>query len=362
MKIAFLHFTSGLIDRGSEISTKTLADYLTRKGHKVYLYQLGEVKGKTNYQLIQVKLPLKPHLFKSTTTLGTVLERLYLDYNSLVILLFSLSASLQLLKVKPDIIVPTNGFWQIIVCRLVRWLKKSKIVIFGRAGIGFHDKDNLGLKADLFIALTKTAEKWAKEINNKINICYIPNGINCEFYNPNKKPLIRKNLPIILTVAALTKYKRIDLVIRAVSKMSTKNFLMIIGKGELQAELTKLGRQLLGNNFSLSVFPMELMPQIYTSCNVFTLASDKQDAFPRVLLEALASGRNIVASDDPIKKEIINGAGLLVNPQDEIAYAQALEKSLKINYQRKALVRAKHYDLERVGYLLDKKLNEIIKR
>lgn len=361
MKIAFIHLTKGIINRGSEISTDSIAQVLAQK-NKVIIFQGGKpIEGK-NFQQIRISLPFSINCDKPKTIFGKVWERLYLDANNLKILFFSIKTLGFLLKEQFDILIPTNGFWQVIICRIARLFKKSKIVIFGRAGIGWHDRDNINLNPDLFISLTKTAEKWAKNINNKINICYIPNGIDTQFFNAKSKPILRKNMPIILSVAALTKYKRIDLVIRAVKQMSTKCFLLIVGQGEMKLELEKLGKKLLDKNFSITDYPAKIMPQVYSSCNVFTLASDFQDAFPRVLLEALACGRNIVASDSPIKREIIDGAGILVNPQDEIAYARALEEALQVDNRQKALIRAKHYDLKRIGSLLEKTLLEIIKK
>lgn len=360
MKIAFFHISKGIIDRGSEVSVDYLADYLSNK-HQVVIFQSGQKIPNKKFQQIKIKLPFKVNSDKPKTFLGKVLERLYLHPNDLKILYFSLKLIPFLLTQKYDVIIPTNGFWQVLISKLIKIFKKTKIVIIAWAGIGYHDRDNLNLKPDLFIALTKFAYKWARSINKQVNITFVPNAVDCNFYTPNKKPIFKKKIPIILTVAALTAYKRIDLVIKAVAKMPKKCFLLIVGQGEKEKELVQLGRKLLGKNFLIKTFPPTLMPHIYNSCQVFTLASDYQDAFPRVLLEALACGRNIVVGDYPIKREIVGKVGLFINPAKIDDYSLALTKALKMHNQNAILSRAKYYSLARVGDLLEKALFAIIK-
>ena len=319
------------------------------KKHEVVFFQGGGlIKGK-KFKQKKIKTLFNINSCQIKGIFGKILERLYLSPNNLKVLYFSLKTLPFLLKGKFNVLIPTNGFWQVLICKAARLLKGSKIIIFGRAGIGFHDKDNLKLNPDIFIALTKYAKAWAEQISPKTKIIYIPNMIDCRIYSPNKKLLLKKKTPIILTVAALTKYKRIDLVIKAVAKMKTKCFLLIVGQGELKKDLNLLGEKLLGDNFSIKQFSNKLMPQVYNSCKVFTLASDFQDAFPRVMLEALACGRNIVVSDADIKKEVIGKAGLFVNPMDINSYAMVLDKALILKNSKLARKQALKFDISKIG-------------
>jgi glycosyltransferase involved in cell wall biosynthesis len=355
MKVAFINIYQEIINRGAEVSLRYLAEYLASK-HEVYFFQAGSPKKNKKYCQLKVKCPFSVNCNKPKTFLGKIGERLYLSPNDLKILFFSLKAFPLLLKERYDVLVPTNGFWQVLICKLVRFLTKTKIVVIGWAGIGFHDQDNLRLKPDIFIAQTKYAQKWVKKISQKTKIVYLPNSVDCHFYHPSKKRLLKKQIPIILTVAALTEYKRIDLVIKAVAKMKQRCFLLIVGQGELEKELERLAKRLLGKNFVIKQFAADLMPRVYASCQVFTLASGFQDAFPRVLLEALACGRNIVASDDFIKREVIDKAGLFVDPKNVGLYAKVLEKALNLNSQKLARKRAREFDINKIGFLFEKTL------
>ena len=54
---------------------------------------------------------------------------------------------------------------------------------------------------------------------------------------------------------------------------------------------------------------------------IFVLPSIREGA-PRSLLEAMASGKAIVAADTPTVREVLKGAGLLVKPRDPVSLAE----------------------------------------
>lgn len=68
------------------------------------------------------------------------------------------------------------------------------------------------------------------------------------------------------------------------------------------------------------------MPSVFANCHVVCLPTFYGEGVPKVLLEAAASGRAIVATDAPGCREIVkNGEnGLLVPPRDAKALAEAL--------------------------------------
>jgi len=71
------------------------------------------------------------------------------------------------------------------------------------------------------------------------------------------------------------------------------------------------------------------MPQVLREASIVALPS-YHEGLPRVLLEAAASGRPLVATDIPGCREIIRGGhnGFLVPPRDPVALADALAKLL----------------------------------
>lgn len=73
------------------------------------------------------------------------------------------------------------------------------------------------------------------------------------------------------------------------------------------------------------------MPDVLARAHIVTLPSTHREGLPKVLLEAAASGRPIVASDVPGCREIVrhNVNGLLVPPGDSKALAQAFQELLE---------------------------------
>ena len=53
------------------------------------------------------------------------------------------------------------------------------------------------------------------------------------------------------------------------------------------------------------------------------------------MVEAMASGLPVVATDDPIRREIVGDAGLFVDPTDTNKFANTIEKALNTNWGEK---------------------------
>jgi len=77
--------------------------------------------------------------------------------------------------------------------------------------------------------------------------------------------------------------------------------------------------------------PDEELPRYYRSCDIFCAPSTGFESFGMVLLEAMASGVAIVASDIVGYRTVLTNEveGLLVEPENEIALAQAMIRLLK---------------------------------
>ncbi len=92
------------------------------------------------------------------------------------------------------------------------------------------------------------------------------------------------------------------------------------------------------------------------ACDVFTFAST-YEGFGNVLVEAMASGLPIVATDCPGgPREILEGGkyGFLVPMRDHVAIADAVERlakdpSLYEDYKQRALTRAEAFDVTTIG-------------
>jgi glycosyltransferase involved in cell wall biosynthesis len=347
MKIAFLSIYSGSIDRGVETVVKELGERLSEK-HEIHVYQNGDPTGKEKYKVFKIEI-LPGENWPKDTSGQKIRRKLYLDYYSRKIAVFTLKILPQLVRERYDIIIPLNGGWQVAICSLLRSLHKSKVVISGQAGIGKDDLWNLKWSPDAFIAVTLPMKKWAEKTNSKIRIEQIPNGVDLEKFNPDITPAtIPFSHPVVCCNAALVPYKRVDLTIKAVAKVD-KASLLLIGDGISKNEIDKLGRSLLDNRYLRLSVSYEEVPRYYKSCDLFTMVSTSQEAFGIVYLEAMATNLPVVATDDAVRHEIVGDAGLFVNPEDIDQYARTLEKAIGINFNSRPRNQAEKFNWDKIA-------------
>lgn len=354
MKIVFLHQTLGLVNRGSEISTRLIASALS-KNHDVTVIQSG--RAKTEKYHVEVVAPLKtPPPVTPINFLDKVLSRVALDKRSRMVCDFTVDCLPAIRQLKPDVIVATNGATQIRV--LSSSGIKAKIVVFGRAGMGFDDRENLRAAPDLFIALSSQALTWARAYQrHKTKLVYLPNPIDLTAYKkiqPFKLDLPR---PIVLTVGALSAYKNILEVVRATKPMNVS--LVIVGDGEqaheLQSELSTYPGDF---RWLRAVEPSDL-PAIYKAADAFCFLPDPQEAFGRVYLEAMAANLPIVASDDPIRRNIVGDKGFFVDPHNPESIREKL--ILAVNKPHPSYKsELEEYSLDKVMAKLEKEFHDLI--
>jgi glycosyltransferase involved in cell wall biosynthesis len=338
MKIAFLNIYQGIVSRGAENFVREVSSRLEKK-HQVKVFsakgRISEVKARsqTPFDLV-----------------GKILYKFSLDSHSQRVLAFTLSILPQIWKKDFDWVIPVDGGWQVLILKLFQRFKKYMILVSGQAGIGRDDLRNLRLKPDVFVALTSRAEKWGKETAPRVKILYIPNGVDLRKFKPEIKP-IKLNLekPVIICVAGLNPYKRVDLTIKAVSKLD-KGSLLVLGDGPEKEKIDKLGKILLGpKRFLRTTIDYQEMPAYYAAADLFTLVSESSEAFGSAYLEAMASGLPVVATDDESRREIIGEAGLFVNPENLEEYAQALKETLKTDFGSKPCLQAQKFSWDKIA-------------
>ena len=357
MKIAFLNIYNGLVDRGAETYVKELAQRLSSK-HEVTVFQAGEKNGIERYSVEKINIRIN----LNTKNEKSILKRkFFIDYWSFKILVFTLKSIPKIIKEKYDVIVPVNGGWMPAFLRIVTWLYGGKMIISGQSGIGWDDINNLWCFPNTFISLSEYAARWAKGMNNLINIKVIPNGVDTKkFISDGEKFSVNLPKPVVLCVGAFIKQKRIDLAIRATAKLKNVS-LLVCGSGGLEKDLTKLGTRLLGKRFKLINANFDEMPSMYRGADLFTLPSEDYQAFEIVLVEAMASGIGVIANNDPIRKEIVGDGGLLVDPENIKEYSLAINKGLKTDWKDKPRKQSEKYDWNKIADKYNQLFNSFIK-
>ncbi len=230
--------------------------------------------------------------------------------------------------IRADIVIPTDGRVESLVCRIATILTRKKMIVFGHSGPGADDKWNLLCSPNVFVAFSTHQKSWAEKFKLPwTKVITIPHAIDLKKFMPaEKKP--GKN--VVLCVAANTPAKRIDLVKKAVGLVLGATF-MAVGKGNpIEAGFNE-------------------MPEIYKKADVFCFTPNPWEAFGLVFLEALASNLPVVTTDDTIRREIVGNAGIFVdNPEDSKKLAEAIEVSLKIDWKDKPRKQAENFSWEKI--------------
>ncbi len=348
--IAIVSFYSGISERGVETFALEIGNRLAQK-NKVTVFQAGHTPTQ-KYKIVEINTSARPP--KSSKG---ILGKIYLDLQSLRILVFSIKIIPMLIKGKYDLIIPLNGGYQIAIFRIISKLTGAKLLVSGHAGIGADDAWNLFFRPDIFVALTIAELEWAKKITPEVKLETIPNGVDLSKFNPQVKPKpISLPGPIVICTSALIPYKQVDLTIKAAAK--AKLSLLILGEGEMQGTLDSLGKRLLGKKYLRLVVPYMEIASYYRACDVFTLAS-RTEAFGISYIEAMACNLPVVTTCDSSREEIIGNAGILTNPQNVDQYAKDLTLATKTNYRNLPYNQALKFSWNKITERYQKLINNL---
>jgi len=189
----------------------------------------------------------------------------------------------------------------------------------------------------------------------------IPNGVDVELVEVTQ-PIdlskefegIEKKDSIVGMVANFNRrVKRVDVFLRAAVEVASQRRevkFLILGGGKLETELKELAQELgIWNMVIFGGKKDEVIPYI-KSMNIGVLTSDSE-GFPNVVLEYMASGIPVVATDGGGTKELIkNGlTGILVPPGDYKGIAEGIcsllldrNKQISMGQEARRVVREKY--------------------
>lgn len=191
-------------------------------------------------------------------------------------------------------------------------------------------------------------------------IIVVDSGVDHDRFTPVRHPL--NNPPRIVMCSRLDNRKNIPQALRGLARIHNRSFdLIVIGDGPERSRLERMARGLgLRCLFLGSKAPDEIA-QYYRSSDVY-LTSSYQEGFGLTLVEAMASGCAVVASDIPAHRErILDGTfGLIFAGEEDLAYkldlllsdpnllermrAKAVERSLKYSWDRVAAETLRVYE------------------
>jgi len=192
------------------------------------------------------------------------------------------------------------------------------------------------------------------------NLAKLPAGSHPVFYGCDIKAIQEKayanhqrrtnfSEKIIGMVARLNKIKDHRTLIKAFKKVFDKNSdtrLWIIGEGEEKGMLIKLVNELKLSGSVVFLGNCSNISERLGAMDVFTFSTTQDEGFGIALIEAMAAGLPIVASDVPACREVLDGVGILVPEGDIDALAQAIEKLLNSPEKRTKLGEAAYKRVE----------------
>lgn len=220
-------------------------------------------------------------------------------------------------------------------------------------------------KLDGKIAVSKAAMEFAsKYVPGYYNI--IPNGIDLELFSPDVSPISEfcDGKLNILFVGRLEKQKGVNYLIRAYRRVRQEvpnSRLIIVGpgtrlRGKYEKEVVRSG---LKDVIFVGGKPQSELPQYYKTADVFCAPATGLESFGIVLLEAMAVGKPIVATNiEGYNSVLTHGVeGLLVPPKNEEMLARALvslltDESLRREMGARARLKAMEYSWEHIAQMV----------
>ena len=151
------------------------------------------------------------------------------------------------------------------------------------------------------------------------------------------------NTPYILSVGTVQPRKNYQMLIRAfapVAQHHPHNLIISGGKGwlydEMMAEVEKQG--LNGRVHFIGFVDDEDLPTLYSEATLFVMPSI-YEGFGIPILEAMGCGTPVISSNVSSLPEVTGDASVLLPPDNQLAWTEAIENLLQNPAQREALVK-----------------------
>ena len=332
---------SSLNGGGAERVMSLMANYWADAGHRVTLVTLGGT-GDDFYQLSSSVSRIGLDLLRES---GHVLVALRNNLRRITTLRRTIK------EVRPDVVISFMDIANILTI-LASIGSPATIIISERTDPRFSQirriwswlRDFSYRYADVLVVQTFTVHNWAKSRFKNCRIEVIPNPVIVPFGIRELSPS-RPLEKVVIAVGRLVRLKGFDILIEAFSQCVENRLewrLVILGEGPEREALEKLVHE---RNFvdrvELPGRVQDVFP-ILSKAALFVLSS-RYEGFPNALIEAMACGLPVIATDCPSgPAEIItNGVdGVLVPIEDVHAMAEAMGRLMDSNELRAHLASA----------------------
>jgi len=204
-------------------------------------------------------------------------------------------------------------------------------------------------RLDARIAVSNTAREFAaRYFPGEYHV--VPNGVDLERFHPAVAPFpdwVDPDHVNLLFVGRLDPRKGVHHLVAAmpevVERTRGRARLLIVGDSYLRPKLeASVASAIRPHVTFLGHVPSRDLPRWYATGDIFVSPASGNESFGIVLIEAMASGRAVVASDIPGYRSVVNPGenGIVVPPGDVSALASALVALVEDPARRKALAEA----------------------
>ncbi len=332
---------------GVERFVQEISRGLARRGHDVTVVTSSRgMESKSSDRvgadgIRVIRFPERLHLFEAPLIPTIAFKIIGLDYDVLHVhgmspTITDLSVLVGRLKRKPVVVTYHNDAettlgWGVSDLAAVGYARLSTAI--------------LGL-ADAVVCSTRSYADTSPVLGRmpgKVRI--IPLGVESDRFSGRGAPDPgEKRRKQVLFVGQLKDYKGVEVLIHAIAKLRREDHdigLQVVGTGPRlskfkgTAERLKLngGVKFLGN------VDDDALIDLYDQCDLFVLPStSRREAFGLVQLEALAAGKQVVASDLPGVGEVARmTGGFLAKPNDHVSLAEEILRAIGTPHDKEVL-------------------------
>ncbi|GAJ10162.1 unnamed protein product, partial [marine sediment metagenome] len=108
----------------------------------------------------------------------------------------------------------------------------------------------------------------------------------------------------------------------------------------------------------------EQVAVVLNESSIFVMSS-VSEGFPKALVEAIACGTPVVATDVGSCREIVNGVGFIVKPRDPREFKEAVNRlieneGLRTDFSRNCQEVANRYEWKRTSEIVEKEYRRLV--